>query len=458
MDDFDYTYIFDDITDRLGPVQVTNHRVPSEPYVVRVAAKDYLLRYADNALMMPWVADFVDIGLAVYVANRLSRRTHNLPSRILIDLPVRCFDLFSQPQVTAQLQDVLGFYTDDHWHFKFRPRHGFGRFSEVQGSFLMPDEDLNTEVALWSGGLDSLGGLWDRIQKHTASRYVLFGTGPNTFIHRKQREVARQVRARISLSLDLIQVPIFLFGVGRSHDRGRQRSRGFVFLLLGAACALLEGQRKLHVFENGIGALNLSCLEAEVGLDHSRAVHPLALLRMSDLVTTISGQPFHFVNPYLFQTKGELCQSLALGAPPSLAALTISCDRRRRQPDQPPQCGRCSSCLLRKQSLAVVGIEDQTPYYKTNLSHPDDRLHLEAMLHQVHAIGTYLSTDNPWEALRDRYPELNTVAKRVAKAEGTSSEVIASQLVRLYHRYVSEWNDVRSIVESLPVEPTLVGA
>jgi len=76
-------------------------------------------------------------------------------------------------------------------------------------------------------------------------------------------------------------------------------------MLLGAVCALLADQQLLHIYENGVGAINLPFRASEVGLDHTRAVHPISLFEMSDTVSRITQASFRFVNPFVYSTKAK---------------------------------------------------------------------------------------------------------------------------------------------------------
>jgi hypothetical protein len=142
-------------------------------------------------------------------------------------------------------------------------------------------------VTLWSGGLDSLAGLYNRLSGEPSARYILLGTGSNTILHSTQQQVAVRLRSRFPGRIRLVQIPIRLDESTALRKEPRQRSRGFVFMLLGAACAYLAGKTTLSVYENGIGAINLPFRASEVGLDHTRSSHPLSLLYMSNLVTEL---------------------------------------------------------------------------------------------------------------------------------------------------------------------------
>lgn len=98
-------------------------------------------------------------------------------------------------------------------------------------------------------------------------------------------------------------------------------------MLLGSAYACLEGQaRALAVYENGIGAINLPFRASEVGLEHTRSVHPLSMCCVSQFVSMLIGEPFLVHNPFLWSTKAEMCRVLDELDVSDIAWETVSCD------------------------------------------------------------------------------------------------------------------------------------
>jgi len=434
-----YKCVFNGIGDRLDTAFFTNRHGETSSF--RVKVDDSQLRYQSTT--PPQVADLVDLASAIYVADRLSIRKKDCKRYIQVELPVRHRELFQKLSLMELLKNVLYFYTEDNWSFEFQERKGQRRLAEDRGALTLGNEER--EVALWSGGLDSLAGLWTQITKSPQKQFTLFGTGSSDFILKKQQEIADLVRKTWSKSINLIQVPLNLWDVKRQEPT--QRTRGLFFLLLGSACAYLEGQNKLFVYENGVGALNLSCRESEVGIDHAKSVHPRSLLEVSDLVSHIFDTPFSIQNPFLFWTKAQMCKVLQNEEEKQIALKTISCDSRRRESGR-IQCGKCSSCILRRQALAAAGIEDKTGYFSEQLKEEKERIALEAMLYQVENLRDFFAAPSPWNSLIYRYPELDTVAYRLAKKEGITSDLIAKRLIELYQNYLKEWDLVRSIIDS----------
>ncbi len=443
----DYSYTFDAISDCLGMVQLVDQHAGGD-LTFQAALNDQRLSYWPSTEVRPQMADLADLALAVHIADRFSGHVPGRSARIQITLPVREPALFNDPATLQALCDVLYWYTEDSWSFSFTQRTKARRATERQSSFdtaLMATP--RTEVALWSGGLDSFAGLWQRQIQHPETHYVLFGTGANLAILHRQQELLRLFRDVSSTQPSLVQVPLRL-RTPRGTSRNRyQRTRGFVFLLLGSVCAQLEGLSVLHLYENGVGALNLPFRAAEVGTDHSRSVHPLSLLRMGNLVSCLLGASFTFVNPFLFSTKTEMCASLRGTAAEGLIAHTTSCDSRLRHPDQPTECGRCSSCLLRRQAIAASGLTDQTAYATQTFADSDDRFVLDLMLGQRNTFHTMFEAASPWDALRRRYPILQTTATRMAQASDLPHEQLAAQILSLYTRYAEEWDQVQHLLD-----------
>lgn len=439
----DYRYIFSDFTDDFGHVRVINHRIGRE-YQILARIDDTHITQTDRGYLPSLLADLIDLAASIYVTDWLLPKKQNESCDICVELPVRNFDLFSQTWLLEELHNLLRWYTNDKWHFQFQKRKCALRKTERQSKLPLLQEPV--EVALWSGGLDSLAGVCGRIQKNTASRYTLIGTGSNTQIQGKQAEIANVLKSKY-LELKLIQLPIHLeYPCERPPTNDTFRARGFVFKILGAVCSLLENQRTLHIYENGFGAINLPFTRAERGIAHTRSVHPISLLDTSIFVSKILGSQFNYNNPYLFSTKAQMCNSIVSSA--DLAFRTISCDGRYRQMDQPTQCGSCSSCLLRRMALLVALGEDQTEYVVTHgTATLPKQSHFKAMDFQADKLNELLNSTNPWSSLLQRYPELRQLVNRLAIDYKESDKVIQDCLLQLYKSHVDEWKRTRHLLE-----------
>lgn len=447
----DYSYIFGGIDTGYRDVEMIDH-VKQESYTFQVSVDDSQFLSKVESQLSPEIADLVDIAATVAITDRVSFRKNNTRARIHIVLPVRCFERFAHPKVAKCLRKVLSSYTNDHWFFEFRQRISPDRkaIAQLRIPFTEDQSDVPVEVALWSGGLDSLAGLCERLRINPSVNFTLLGTGINTQVFATQRKVADYVKARFSNHIKLVQIPIRFRNLDeRVKKNERPNARGFVFTLVGAVCALLEGQDTLYIYENGIGAINLPFSGSAVGLDHLRPVHPLSLWHMSKLVTQILGRNFTYRDPFLYQTKAQMCKSFVDTGTTDLIFHTITCNRRHRLSEEGIlQCGVCAACLLRKQALAVQRIIDHTKYVTPahdTIEKPNNE-YLKHVLFQVQNVQSLLETADPWKNISHEYPQLSEIASVIAKRDGITRQDVQHKLISLYADYVKEWDAVKDNV------------
>lgn len=410
----------------------------------------------------PLFADLIDLATAVYVSDRLILRrpyrrkkdgTHwRRPMHLRVAM--RELERWADPKASEQLHRLLGWLTDDDWRIEFLPCPG-GATDDTQER-LFDDLPANpAQVALFSGGLDSLlGAAADAGGAH--GELVLVGAGSQTRMIHRQRQLIDDLSEQMPRSLRSIIVPVGLTAAGKElgsdrREESSQRSRGFVFLSLGIAVAKAAGCDELRVHENGPGALNLPLTAAQQGSMNTRAARPETLAMMSELIRTLTGEPFRVHNPAFFSTKAEMCANApsALG---ELIASSVSCDGGfTRRNKEAPLCGVCTSCLLRRQALLAGGLPDvdaadveKMPGDGLAASRANANPMVLAMLNQARQLDRALSSDRPWEALLRRFPELGDARRAL--------DVTPEQIFELLSRYVSDWRvvDYSLIREFLP--------
>jgi len=442
-----YTFEFQPISNSNGSFKFIDHFHEQEESI-GFNINDEAFAYRVENKFPSIIADLIDLAVAIYASDRLAFHDLGKTQRCLhISLPLRHPELFSSKLLQRKLKDLLIWATESKWSFEFKERQVSGRFVEQQ-PILLPTITPDSEVALWSGGLDSLAGLYTRLKATPDQPFILFGTGSNNIIYSYQGKVADKMRSLFPSRVSLLRVPIHLHNSGQQRKNKLSRVRGVLFTLLGSACAYLMGQRKLFVYENGIGAINLPYSKSTVGLDHSRSVHPQTLLMVSDLVSEVIGEKFEVKNPFLFWTKAQMCKDLAKDSRSDLSSSTVSCDSRHRKKIA-SQCGYCSSCLLRRQALIVANLEDKTPYVITHRKHQlkkDPSSYFCRMQTQVNTIDKLLKLSNKreiqWKYLAQEFFEMDDIVDRTFKAEKLSSIEMRYKLIQLYETYIDEWKAV----------------
>ena len=445
----EYCLHFDSLQDN-GSIVRRIDRATGEVHRVRVSIDDHDFKHRIQQVFPSVIADVIDLAVAIHASDQLTIQDPQQPQiQLKVVLPVRHPEILNKSTLNHQLCQLLYWATGKQWVFEFERRRQPGRSIENQPLLCSFNPVVDEEVSLWSGGLDALAGLYDRLKQSPAKSFALFGSGSNDNTHRRQQEVFYSLQHLFPNRLALCRIPI-RFDLSSHLEKNRfSRTRGIVFMLLGSAYSYLRGHRVLHVYENGIGAINLPYRKSAIGLDHSRSVHPETLRRVGLMMTELIGENFKVRNPFLFHTKAEMMKSLAEDARIDLASQTSSCDSPHRKPQQPPQCGYCSSCILRKQAYAASQLEDKTQYIVPHGNPPagDIRLYLENMLAQVAALRVHLMPSNQradqWRALSQRFPELNDIVDRTHTEENITLLEMRHQLIRLFQSYVSEWDLVK---------------
>jgi len=443
----DYTLLFGPVMNSNGNVRFINHSIGKES-AIGIAVDDSEFGCRVQQEFPSIIADLIDLAVAIHATDRLTfQNLRQEQTHICVVLPVRHPELLNTTAFQDKLSSLLEWATGSRWLFDFPKRLDSGRIVEQQPLLSSADHYVD-EVTLWSGGLDALAGLYTRLKKGHEASFMLFGTGSNENTLARQEHVFQKLQPSFPNRLNLCRVPIRFSGSILHQKNKISRARGIVFILLGAACAYLMGQRVLHLYENGIGAINLPYRKSAVGLDHSRSVHPLTLLKVSDIISELLGEKFKVQNPFLFWTKAEMCKTLAEDGRSDLSPLTMSCDSPHRQ--QPIQCGYCSSCILRKQALTTSTIEDKTRYIVPHGRKPagDTSLYLQHMLAQVSTLKDLLNVSEAanlqWASLTQRFQELDDIVDRTAMTENLIPADMQKYLIRLYQTYVAEWEAVKS--------------
>jgi hypothetical protein len=434
---FDYEFIYNDIIDGFSSVQLKKHGHQSCSFFI--AIDDIQFRLLLEGQLSSLLADLLDLAVAIHFVDKLALPRKQRPIQIKVCLPLRHPEIFKR--FSQELTELLFHYTADFWSFQFSLRQAKARKAESSSDRLLNFnfESSPAEVALWSGGLDSLAGVQKRLVRHPQKQFLLIGTGSNNIIHKTQKQVFRDLfmLPHATRRLRFLNIPIKADYGQRFSQNKSHRARGIVFLFIGAVGAFMEKCNKLHVYENGVGAINLH-FSGSVGRDHSKAVHPVSLFRLSKFISAILGNEFEIKNPFLFSTKAEMCNSLRDHS--QLASETISCDRLHRE--KPIQCGYCSSCILRRHALAVADVEDTTSYLVPDKRKPEGRhlIYWRLMNQQVKQIDSALQAKDPWSILGQAYPNnLPQIVNCIDQQEADWKEDQQQNIINLYRTYVREW-------------------
>jgi Queuosine biosynthesis protein QueC len=376
-----------------------------------------------GATLSPLLADLVDVAAAIHIADRLAIRQGSAPEtwrrQFRVDIPVRCLNDWMRPEVLESLCRVLAFLTGDGWAIRFSARPARLRTSESQTHLFTPEGDEQIRVSLFSGGLDAFAGTIAHLEQRPDEHLVCVSGTPNNRQGHHQKIQVDRLRALSRRSITHIRVPSWLESSAEIPQEPTRRTRGILFLILGAVSALSAGV-------------------------HSRSVHPSTLILVARFLEAITGEPFFIENPAVFQTKAEMCKHPSVQTLMSTIGETFSCDGFPVQRSKKPQCGVCTSCILRRHALYSAGLSsaDATGYacdlYGTDQTLNPRRLRgLIAMDWQVVRLSEALQ--DGWTGLMREFPDLRQTCMALSVTCKETTETVQQRLVRLYTRHVEEW-------------------
>lgn len=316
-----------------------------------------------------WADDLQRVARAVFAADRCTSREEAFDRwtrHIRLSAPVTAPDAWTSalPHLTALLATVTG----DRWEVEFRPYDAYARPRSRPLPF--SPEGYAREVALFSGGLDSLGWAAQRATVRSPHALLLvtfeernFEPLQDTVYEAVSRRSERDLR-RLEQSQTVRRPRDATFTLERST-----RSRGLLYAATAVHAAAAERVPVVHVPENGQLALNPPLSAARWGACSTRSVHPWTLHHLNRIIEMVADRPeqvVRVVNPFAALTKGQVCTAARdAGLPREVLEATLSCGTpppRWRGRASDAHCGVCFPCLVRRSGLLHTYGEDHTPY------------------------------------------------------------------------------------------------
>ncbi len=255
------------------------------------------------------------------------------------------------------LAEMLNFLSGDLWCLEFVARPA--AFGSLRPSKPTSVAQAFDQVSLFSGGLDSLIGAIDVLERGATPLLVSHASEGATSDaqgtcfdgltkHYATRTFSR-VRAWITFQEGL---------VSDVRAESTTRGRSFLFIALGVAAGTGLGQAfALAVPENGLIALNVPLDVLRLGSLSTRTTHPFYLARWNDLLTAL-GISGVVQNPYWNRTKGEMVTECLNGAllkqlvPASMSCSSPAKARWQGQKGHGSEhCGYCLPCLIRRAAI-----------------------------------------------------------------------------------------------------------
>jgi len=309
--------------------------------------------------------DLVNIATYVYAADRLITRgtEKNIGPGWKRDLnfiiPVLEPRVWDNKKVNTLLKDTLSFLSDDFYNFHFIKREREEGESQVfafgEEVFKHPDS-----VNLFSGGIDSLTGAINDIAISNKNP-LLISHWPMPYTKTRQQRLIKSIRQKLpDYKTPHVQARIHLKNPPERQEY-TQRSRSFLYLSLASAVARQLGINRVHVYENGVIALNLPIWKQSVGGMDTRTVHPKYIKLFESFYNEAFNADLKILNPFFLKTRAEVLEILKSAGYAELIEESHSCSRTRVSSKFAQHCGVCSQCIDRRVAVEAANLQRYEP-------------------------------------------------------------------------------------------------
>ena len=330
---------------------------------------------ADPDELPPRILDLLQIAAYIFcgdrMANRGERASVNNDSwarSFEFHIPVIDITFWESEKTRKALIDTLTFMTGDRsFSFVFYPTNKNPAGIENKQLSLFSSDQLslseaeNTDIMLFSGGLDSLAGAVQRLNEHTNRSLCAVSHKSNKSVTHTQNALISSLNTKYGNRVKSYGFECCNHNGLKSKDE-TQRTRIFLFSAIAFSLCNHYGKHEFYVYENGITSMNLSKQADVINARASRTTHPKTLGLLRKFYKLLDSS-FDIIAPYYNQTKAEVLDVFRKYREESIISSSVSCSSSRTKPGQVPHCGCCSQCIDRRFSVYATSLDEYDATY-----------------------------------------------------------------------------------------------
>ena len=342
-----------------------------------VIALDYIDRVGHPANVKLGLPDFVRcvyhlsdrildlLELAAYIccADRMKSRGpkdaveyHSWARSFHFIVKVRDYRFWTRSDVSARLSQALQFMTGDReYKFSFQPGHSTPRTGLFDDEQFRIENSQELGVALFSGGLDSLAGVLNRLET-TSEQVCLVSHQSQPGTVRTQRQLVAALRDHYPGRVSHYGFECHLKGIRAVEET--QRTRILLYTSIAFAISQAYGQDGFSVYENGITSINFPRRADLAEARASRTTHPRTIYYLKQLFSLLRECEMQVRLPFLWKTKADTIILLKSGQHPELIPSSVSCSKTFQNLGQATHCGGCSQCVDRRFAAYAAKADD----------------------------------------------------------------------------------------------------
>lgn len=336
------------------------------------------------------IKDLLEIAGYVYAADRLTKRGtptsleyHSWSRSFLFIIKVRDFNFWDSNNVKNQLNKALSFLSGD-MNFEFAFEDGgkdVGQLCVFDSEGIKLDKKENSSVALFSGGLDSLAGVLEKLETTNQNLILISHRSNNPGITQLQEGVYKLLNEDYKHRIQYY--PFYCNLKGERAVEETQRTRIFLYTTIAYALSDLASEDEILVYENGMTSINFYKRQDLINARASRTTHPKALKLLEDFYSAVGETRKYIRHPFLFNSKTDIFLKIKQFNKSNYLNSTISCTKTFlafENNSQATHCGGCSQCIDRRFAAFASNCEEEDAIYDVDLS-KDEIKNQEAKSH-----------------------------------------------------------------------------
>ena len=313
-----------------------------------------LANFTSNVYHLPdRLKDLLELAGYIFASDRIFSRGakdavefHSWPRKIQFNFKVRDIQFWDQFDVKKLLNDVLCFMTgDEAYEFNFFPLESEIPNSLFDDENFLIDRNENVDIVLFSGGLDSLAGIIERLESTEHHLCLVSHQSGFPGIKTVQNELLKELNSLYNNRCHHYKFHCS-FHKTQAKDES-QRTRSFLFTSIAFTLARVYGKNSIDVFENGVTSINFPETQDLMNARASRTTHPRTIGLLEFLFSSIAEEPFKINHTYLWKTKTDIFNIIKQYNKQKLIYKSVSCSTSRGKKGS-SHCGTCSQCIDRR--------------------------------------------------------------------------------------------------------------
>lgn len=329
------------------------------------------------------IKDLLEIAGYIYAADRSIKRGaidsleyHGWARNLHFVFKVRDLDFWKQEKTIKLLSDALLFVSgDDEVSFTFiGGASNFGQLNVFDVPGISPQATGKSSIALFSGGLDSLAGVLDILEK-TNDNVILVSHRANPGTTKTQKGIHKKLEEDYP---DRIKYYSFKCTLKERASEETQRTRIFLYTSIAFSLATIFNENEVSIFENGVTSINFSKRADLINARASRTTHPKTLFHMKEFFAHVSDKVFNIKHPFLFNTKTDIFSLIHSYNRHNYINSTVTCTKtfqKFEHNSSATHCGGCSQCIDRRFAAFASHLELFDAIYNFEIS--KDSFHLD---------------------------------------------------------------------------------